>query len=163
VLLAAAQQPRAVWSLTAIEPLASSAARGDPDLDTYEQAMLDLHAAPPADPSDFLRAYFRLIEPEAVLPAELPPHLLGLAAHLQHNFRPPWEAEIPTDPLMLATFPKLFITGGHNPAYEAIGDALALQLGGDRKLIPGAGHTPQFIADHFNAVLDAFLQAHTLP
>jgi pimeloyl-ACP methyl ester carboxylesterase len=161
-LLAAAQRPRAVWSLTLIEPPATSAARGDPDVDAYEQAMHTLRAAPPADPAAYVTRFFSLVQREPS-PPELPPDVPGVAAYLQHHLRPPEEAVIPTDPLMAATFPKLFVSGGHNPAYEAICDSLALQIGGDRKVLPGAGHTPHRRGDHFNAVLEAFMQAQPLP
>lgn len=162
-LLAAAQRPRAVWSLLAIEPPASRAARGDPEVDAYEQAMQTLHTAPPADPADYLRQFFALIDRGEQLPAELPPELLSLVNHLQHQFRHPWEADVPTDVLTAATFPKLFVSGAHNPAFEAICDSLALQLGGDRKLFPGAGHAPHTLGPRFNAVLEAFANAKPLP
>jgi pimeloyl-ACP methyl ester carboxylesterase len=162
-LLAAAQRPRAVWSLLAIEPPASSAARGDPDVDAYEQALRDLQARPPADPGDYLRAFFGLIDTRYAVPRPLSPEMAALADHLQHHFRPPYEAQIPIDPLMTATFPKLFVSGDHQPAFEAICDALALQLGGDRKLLRGAGHNPQALGQRFNEVLEAFARAQTLP
>ena len=162
-LLAAAERPGAVWSLLAIEPPLSSAARGDPDVEAYEQAMRSLHAAPPADPAAYLRAFFSRIDSSVALPDPLPPPLAGLARHLQHSYRHPWEAALPGDVLMGATFPKLFLSGGHNPVFEAICDALALSLGGDRKLLPGAGHAPQTLGEKFNQVLEAFVQAKTLP
>jgi pimeloyl-ACP methyl ester carboxylesterase len=125
-LLAAAQRPRHVWSLTAIEPPSPSPARGDPDVDRYEQGLL----APTGAPLDGPRS--------------------------------PREAEFPLDVLMAATFPKLFISSGHNPAHEAICDALALQIGGDRKLMRGLGTSgPPDAA--FNAVLESFMQARPLP
>src|SRR5687768_8785052 len=45
-LLAAARRPRSVWSLTAIEPPASRAARGDPEVDAWAEALEALNAAP---------------------------------------------------------------------------------------------------------------------
>ena len=162
-LLAAAARPGAVWSLLAIEPPLSSAARGDPDVDAYEQAMRSLHAAPPADPRAYLRSFFARIDSSFAPPDPLPPALAALAHHLQRSYRHPWEAALPGDALMAATFPKLFLAGGHNPAFEVICDALALSLGGDRKLLPGAGHAPHMLGAKFNAVLEAFAQAKTLP
>ena len=162
-LFAAALRPRAVWSLTLIEPPASSAARGEPDVDAYEAAMAGLRAAPPTNPAEYLRRFFSLVDSTSPLPPELPPEMLGLADYLQHNLRPPEEAAIPTDSLTAATFPKLFVSGGHHPAYEAICDALALQIGGDRKRLPGAGHAPHLLGERFNAVLEAFMRAKTLP
>ena len=162
-LFAAAQRPRAVWSLTLIEPPATSAALSDPDVEAYAAAMAALHAAPPADPAQYLRRFFGLVDPTLPLPADLPPEMLGLADTLLHHYRRPDEAAIPIDALMAATFPKLFISGGHNPAYEAICDALALQIGGDRKVIPGAGHAPHRLGAYLNDVLEAFMNAKPLP
>lgn len=162
-LLAAAQRPRATWSLLAIEPPASRAARGDPDVDAFEQAMRALHAAPPADPGDYLRAFLGLVDRRYQVPRLLTPEMAALAGHLRRRFRHPWEAEIPADTLMAATFPKLFISGGHRPAFETICDALALQIGGDRKVLRGAGHRPQDLGERFNAVVEAFVRALPLP
>jgi pimeloyl-ACP methyl ester carboxylesterase len=161
-LLAAARRPRAVWSLTAIEPPAPSPARGDPDVDRYEQALRALATAPPADPAAYLRRFLALLDPGQPLPATSPA-LLALAAHMQHNLRSPLEAEFPTDLLMAATFPKLFVSGGRSPAHEAICDSLALQIGGDRKLIPPTGPAAPLTGQYFNAVLEAFMQAQPLP
>lgn len=162
-LLAAALRPRAVWSLTLIEPPASGAARGDADVDAYEAAMADLRARPPEEPAEYLRRFFGLIDQTSLLPAEWPLAMLGLAGYLQHRLRPPEEASIPTGVLIAATFPKLFISGGHNAAYEAICDSLAFQIGGDRKVMLGAGHAAHMLGERFNAVLEAFMQARPLP
>ena len=161
-LLAAARRPRAVWSLLAIEPPFFSAARGDPDVDAYEHAMRALHAAPPADPRAYLTAFLHHLDAGFTVPTPLPPEMEALAERLLHHLRHPWEAELPVDVLMAATFPKLFLSGGHHPAFEAICDALALQLGGDRKVLRGAGHFPPAL-EKFNGVLEAFINARPLP
>lgn len=161
-LLAAARRPRAVWSLLAIEPPFFSAARGDPEVDASEAALRALHAAPPADLSAYLAAFLRHIDAGASVPTPLPPEMAALAQRLLHHLRHPWEAELPADVLMAATFPKLFLSGGHHPVYEAICDALALQLGGDRKVLRGAGHFPPAL-EKFNLILEAFVNAKPLP
>ncbi len=40
---------------------------------------------------------------------------------------------------------------------------LADQIGGDRKLIRGAGHSPHRVGAYFNQVLEAFMAAKPLP
>ena len=63
------------------------------------------------------------------------------------------------DTLSAAPFPKLWISGGHSPAYEAIMDALAGQVGGRRETIPGGGHAPQRLGTVFNDLLETFLRS----
>jgi hypothetical protein len=55
--------------------------------------------------------------------------------------RPPWEAEIPLDELAAAPFPKLVLSGEHNTAFDAVCDVLEEQLGAERAVLPGAGHS----------------------
>src|SRR5512143_3582220 len=49
-LLAAARRPDAVWTLTAVECPASGVALGDPAVEAFERALLELNGAPPDDP-----------------------------------------------------------------------------------------------------------------
>ena len=46
-------------------------------------------------------------------------------ARLLMRERPPWEAEPPLEELQRAYFPKLVISGGHSPVFEAVCDAVA--------------------------------------
>jgi hypothetical protein len=55
--------------------------------------------------------------------------------------RPPWEAEIPLDALGAAPFPKLVVSGAHDPAFDAVCDVLETRLGAERAVLPGAGHS----------------------
>ena len=158
-LLAAARRPEAVWTLTTVECPASAVARDDPAVAAFEQALFKLNGAPPDDPDAYLRQLFAILEPAAVLPPALRPELLTYTRHLQRNFRWPSEAVIPLDVLQRAPFPKLFLTGGHGPAYEAIADALALELGGDRRILDGGGHAPQTSGPRFNELVEAFMRA----
>ena len=75
--------------------------------------------------------------------------------------RPPSEAEIPLDGLAAAPFPKLVVTGGHDAAFEAIGDALEERLGAERAVFPGAGHSVQRLGAPFNDALTAFVERAT--
>jgi hypothetical protein len=65
--------------------------------------------------------------------------------------RPPWEAEIPLD--RLAGIPLLGVSGGHSDAFDAVLEA----LGGERAVLPGAGHSPQRLGTPFNELLAGFV------
>ena len=71
--------------------------------------------------------------------------------------RPPWEADIPLEALGRAGFPKLVISGGHSPVFEAVCDALADGIGAHRAVIPGRGHTIPGTGAPYNDCLEAFL------
>jgi pimeloyl-ACP methyl ester carboxylesterase len=71
--------------------------------------------------------------------------------------RPSWEAEIPLERLAAADFPVLVLSGGHSPAFEAVCDALAEGVSGERAVIPGRGHTVPSTGDPYNELLEAFL------
>jgi acyl transferase domain-containing protein/pimeloyl-ACP methyl ester carboxylesterase len=155
-MLAAAQRPEAVRSLTMIESAASAVARGTPAVDEYERAMRELAAAPPADPDEFFRAMFAIIEPQAKFPTPIPASLRAFAARTLKATRWPWEAEVPTEPLRAAGFPTLVVSGGQRRFFEDISDALAAQLGGQRAVVAG-GHGTQNAGTPFNTVLEDFL------
>ena len=161
-LLAAALRPEALWSLTVIESGSSAVARGHPAVDRFETAMHALAAATRsgrgADPDRHVRALFRLTWPSLELPDVLPEALAGFARRLP-DMRWPTEAVIPLAALAAAPFPKLHVSGGHNPVYEAITDRLAAGIGGERCCLPGGGHAPHRFADRFNPILERFLTA----
>ena len=157
-LLAAARRPAAVRSLTVIESGSSGVARGHPAVAAFEGALAALAADPPPDPAARVRAIFAILEPAGRLPEPLPPPLLEFARRLG-TFRWPSEAVIPVEQLAAAPFPKLWVSGGHSPVYEAIMDALAAQIGGRRAVLRGAGHAPQRLGAPFNALLEEFLVA----
>lgn len=155
-MLAAAQRPGAVWSLTMIESGASGIARGRPAVDDFERGMQDLLASPPDDLEDLFRAVFAFLEPTARFPSPLPAPLLDFAKRIRTGIRWPWDAVIPVEILLAAPFPKLIVSGGQRPVFEEVSDALAKQLDGERVIIPG-GHATQNVGSAFNAALEAFL------
>jgi pimeloyl-ACP methyl ester carboxylesterase len=138
-LLAARLRSDAVRSLTVIDAACSAVARGAPVVDAYEAEMQRLVSAPPADPSAFVRAVFRILDAKLTLPDPLPPPLVAFG-HRLTTLRWPWEAEVPLEELRQTRFRKLVISGGRNPLYEVIGDALQRGLGARRFVIAGAGH-----------------------
>jgi pimeloyl-ACP methyl ester carboxylesterase len=155
-LLIAARHPEWVRSLTVSEPPAFGVARGRPEV---EKLVADLDAffrAGPHEPAAFLRGFLAVVGSDAKLPDPLPPELeQGARASMAE--RPPWEAEIPLDDLAAAPFPKLVVSGAHNPAFDAVCDVLEERLDAERAVLPGAGHSlPR--APGYPERLEAFLR-----
>lgn len=155
-LLAAARRPEAVRSLTVIEPPAFGVARGRSEVEAYVESGRRLWDEGPRDPEAFLRAFLRWVG-APVPPGRLSPALLQGARMLQRE-RLPWEAEIQLDALAAAPFPLLAVSGGHEPAFEAVCDVLAAAAGAERAVLRGAGHSVQRLGEPFNALLAAFVE-----
>jgi pimeloyl-ACP methyl ester carboxylesterase len=139
-LLIAASRPDAVRSLTVSEPPAFGLARGTPEVEEVV-ARLDEHFTNgPREPRAFAVGFLGAVGSSAPLPDELPPPVeQGLRATMAE--RPPWEAQIPLDELAATPFPKLVISGAHHAAFDAVCDVLEEQLGAERAVLPGAGHS----------------------
>jgi pimeloyl-ACP methyl ester carboxylesterase len=157
-LLAAARRPEEVRSLTVIEPPAFAVAIGDPAVDDFIARATGLWTEGPAEPAAFLAAFIGLVGANVTLPEPLPPEL-ERGARLLMVERPPWEAKIPLDALSCAPFPKLVVSGGHHPAFDAVCDVLERRLGAERAVIPGAGHSVQRTGAPFNERLETFLHS----
>lgn len=157
-LLAAARRPGAVRSLTVIEPPAFGVAKGDPAVDKLVRGLKELWEEGPREPDTFLRSFLELTGSAYRPPSPLPPPF-ERGARLLMVERGSWEAEIPLDDLARAPFPKLVVSGGHHPAFEAVCDVLEERLGSERAVIPGAGHSVQRTGAPFNERLEAFLDA----
>jgi pimeloyl-ACP methyl ester carboxylesterase len=140
-LLAAARRPEAVRSLTVVEPPATRVAAGNPAADRMaEEARAWWEHGPRDDPEAFLRGFMQTVGSTRELPSPLPPELEQGARTLMIE-RGPWEAEIPLAALRAAPFPKLVVSGGHNPAFDAICDVLERELPAERVVLPGYGHS----------------------
>jgi pimeloyl-ACP methyl ester carboxylesterase len=157
-LLAASQRPEAVRSLTVIEPPAFAVARGHPAVEEFVARATELWENGPHEPAAFLAAFGGLVGSSIALAEPLPPEL-ERGARLLMVERPPWEAEIPLDALAATSFPKLVVSGGHHPAFDAVCDVLERRLGAERAVIPGAGHSVQRTGAPCNERLEAFLAA----
>lgn len=155
-LLAAARRPELVRSLTVIEPPAFGVARGRDDVESYVARMSALWEEGPTEPEPFLRAFLATVGTSAP-PGRFTPELLQGARTLRVE-RAPWEAEIPLACLASAPFPILAVSGGHEPAFEAVCDVLAEQAGAERAVLPGAGHSVQRLGAPFNDLLAAFVE-----
>src|ERR687891_118936 len=158
-LLAAAERPEAVWSLTVSEPGCLRVAEGTPEVDEMIAGGELLFANADSIPSErFLRLFRGGAGSAYGTPDDLPDELLE-GVELLKRERPSWEAEIPLESLVAADFPVLVLSGGHSPAFEAVCDALAAALSAEREVIRGRGHTVPSTGAPYNERLEAFLRA----
>jgi pimeloyl-ACP methyl ester carboxylesterase len=156
-LLAAVRRPEAVRSLTVVEPPAFGVAQGNPAVDGFVHSLMEHWEAGPREPDAFLRGFLELVGSDFRPPSPLrPPLARGVKALMVE--RGSWEAEIPLDDLARAPFPKLVVSGGHHPAFDAVCDALEERLGAERAVITGAGHSVQRTGAPFNERLEALLR-----
>lgn len=152
VMVAAARRPDATRSLAVLEPPAFTLGQDHPaaqDLVARMLGVLDL------DLPD--RAWMkRFLEAVGSDPDELPPELLDAAlplVPLMRRGRRPSDVELPIAELAAATYPKLVVSGGHDPGFEAICDDLAEKIVASRSVIEGAGHEIQFTGQPINDAL----------
>jgi hypothetical protein len=108
------------------------------------------------EPLEFLGAFRGGVGSTHETPAQLSGELLVGARLLMHE-RPPWEADPPLEDLARARFPKLVVSGGHSPVFEAVCDTVASRLRARRAVISGRRHTIPATGAAYNARLHAFL------
>jgi pimeloyl-ACP methyl ester carboxylesterase len=152
-LLAAAERANVLASLTVIEPPAFALGLDDPAVERFLDAF---GSGYPRDPVGYLRFFLPLVGSSMRVPDPLPPALeLGARAAIAERF--PSEAEIPLDALRAAPFRKLVISGGHHAAFDAVCDVLERELGAERAVVRGAGHSVPRTGDPFNRALVEFI------
>ncbi len=156
-LYAAALRPGAVRSLTVSEPGCLKIAAGDPQVAAQiTNAELLYQHADTFTPLEFLRAFRGGVGSTHDTPTELSDELLS-GTRLLMRERPPWDVDPPLDALRATAFPKLVISGGHSPVFEAVCDAVAHQLQAQRATIRGRGHTIPTAGAVYNKCLHSFL------
>jgi pimeloyl-ACP methyl ester carboxylesterase len=158
-LLAAAERPEAVHSLTVSEPGSLRVAEGVPVVDEMianGQLLFEKASSIPSE--DFLRLFRGGAGSAYETPEQLPEELMH-GVELLKRERPSWEAEIPLERLAAAGFPIQVMSGGHSDAFEAVCDALADGLSAERVVIPGRGHTVPSTGEPYNERLEAFMRA----
>jgi pimeloyl-ACP methyl ester carboxylesterase len=158
-MLAAAERPEAVRSLTVSEPGALRLAAGTPVVDEMIANGERLFRKGAEVPNETFLLLFRFGAGSArETPGELPEELVR-GVELLRRERPSWEAEIPLERLAAADFPVLVVSGGHSAAFEAVCDALAAPLSAERAVIRGRGHTIPSTGAPYNDRLEGFLRA----
>jgi pimeloyl-ACP methyl ester carboxylesterase len=152
-LLAAARSPETVKSLCLVEPATFALARHDPGVATDISTIEELSArAPDLSPREFLAETFAAVGWDASvlpnpLPAEMEQHV-----RLMMNYPRYWEMDLPVAEVADAPWGKVVVSGGHRPVQEAICDATAKAIRGERLTLTGAGHLIQR-APGFNDLL----------
>jgi pimeloyl-ACP methyl ester carboxylesterase len=160
-LLAAAQRPERVNSLTLIEPAVFSLVRGDPlveeSIKVHERAVAEFGHDARAFMANFTQ---RLGGDPSSLPDPLP-DAMKQNVELLINERYPWTATIPVAAVRAAPFRTLVVSGGHDPMQEMMCDAVVdhLEPHAERAVIVGRGHNVQRTGEAFNDRLEAFLRA----
>lgn len=138
-LIAAAQRPNDVRSLTLIEPPLYHVVQGDPEIERLERigdaVLID---GLDADP-ETLREFLRVAGAPGVGDGPLP-EAVANGVRRAHGGRLPGEARPALGPIREAAVPALVASGGHTPGIERICDALAAAIDADRLVAPGAGH-----------------------
>lgn len=160
-LFAAARRPDATRSLTLLEPgtmtLGQAHAEARSLLDELRR-MWDLDLPDEEWVVGFLKAV-------GSDPDEFPPDFLAAAVPLVpvlRRGRQVWDADLPLAGLAAASFPKLVVSGGHSPGFDAICDDLAERIGASRTAIEGAGHEIQFTGTPLNDALLALWRTGSL-
>jgi pimeloyl-ACP methyl ester carboxylesterase len=155
-LLIAAAAPARVRSLTVSEPPLLQLAPDEPAAVRLVDALTELFEDERRTPFEHASRFVRIVGVDTEVPNPLPPEDEALTRATMGE-RPPWEAEIAFDELWRAPFPKLVLSGGHDPAFDAVCDALEQRLGAVRHVLPGKGHgIPR--APGYNETLAAFIQ-----
>jgi pimeloyl-ACP methyl ester carboxylesterase len=159
-LLAAAARPHAVQSLTLVEPMTYAVALHHEDVRRSADQAAAYFTDNSSDAREFLGGFFRLVGIQAKLPDPLPQEL-DTATRLLRRCRHPYTAKIPSEELASASFHSLIVSGGHSPVFDSICDVLSTQIGAERAVIPGAGHSVPRTGAPFNETLERFLRAST--
>jgi pimeloyl-ACP methyl ester carboxylesterase len=154
-LFAAVRYADRIRSLTVVEPPAFGIARGNPAADEFIEKITELWEQGPRDPAEFLNWFLGTVG-SAIPPGNFSPELLQGARTLMVE-RLPSEAEPPLDELAATPFPKLVVSGAHHPAFDAVCDVLERELGAERAVLPGAGHSVPRLGEPFNDLLAAFV------
>jgi pimeloyl-ACP methyl ester carboxylesterase len=154
VLLAAAKRPDRARSVTAIEPPILRLSEASPARELLERLTPVYERAPQLTPEEFdsqFDATLGFDHPDQ----ELEPEARAVADSVRRE-RPPWEAEIPFE--RLRGIPVLIVSGGWDPAFDAVCDVLEERLGAERAVLPGNGHAAQH-APEFNERLLSFWES----
>jgi pimeloyl-ACP methyl ester carboxylesterase len=157
-LLAAAQRPEAILSLTLLEPAAAAVAEHNHSWQQFLTEVRDLWSRDLPDRA-WVVAFLRAVGSD---PDLFPPDMLAEALPLVPLFRqgrPFFSAELPLADIAAGHYPKLVVSGGHHPGLDAMCTDLAHRIGARYAVVEGAGHEIQFVGEPLNQLLLQHWQA----
>ncbi|WP_193312953.1 alpha/beta fold hydrolase [Georgenia subflava] len=151
-MVAAAARPEAVHSLVLAEAPVFSVTAEHPDVVRLREQLETVSARAGSD-REFLEGFLDAVgAPLEEFPPEVLDDLTTMVPALRLG-RLAWRSDVPVESLLGAPFPTLVISGNHHAAFTAICDGLARVLGAQHRVVEGAGHDMQTMADAFNAAL----------
>lgn len=158
-LAAAAKRPRAVHSLTLIEPAMHALATSNPYVRRFVLSLLmarlfSLSAASRA------KRFLKVIGIPAEMIGPLDREQLTRLGRSVVRGKLPSKATLLRElgEIRRAEVPLLVVTGGWSPAFEASATVVAASGGGRRVVVKSEHHFPQLVSDEFNQILAAFLE-----
>jgi pimeloyl-ACP methyl ester carboxylesterase len=151
VVAAAARCPEATLSITLLEPAAFALGQDDPAGRALVAGVRSMWDDDTPD-ADWVVGFLRAMGSD---PDEFPPEFLASAVPLVPVFRRgrPLFEPVRLEKVAAASYPKLVVSGGHHPGFDAICDDVATRIGADRQVVEGAGHEIQFTGPAINEVL----------
>lgn len=157
-LLAVAERPGLVATLTLVEPPAYQLVASDPEARRAMEVFEKLRRI--ASPEEFLPAFLEAFLGAPAKRRPLDPGMRQLV-ELTMRERPPWAADLPLTALRDTGLPVLVISGGHGRLFERCADAVAQELAprAQRAVLRGAGHAVQRVGTPFNELVERFWQA----
>lgn len=163
-LAVASSYPELVRSLTVIEPLAFSCARGGPAVETFIQRLAPLfEQADRLSPESFWEEFVRISGLAIPIPPSLSPqHRRAVCAMMGEP--PPWKIPMSERVLRTALFPKMVVVGGDRPfswidaAIREASPKLARSIGARFEVFHEAGHAVHLIGNRFNRRLESIWQ-----
>lgn len=154
-LIAAAEDPERLASLTLVECPAFSMAPGDAAAVEAMNRADALRADKGLSDAAYFDRFLDIIGAPGGFTDPLPAPF-DTTVPILRNHRVAWDYDMPLDRIASARVATLVITSGEHGAFEAVGDHLAAVLDARRERIGGHGHLVPLAATQFNAVLDDF-------
>lgn len=159
---AAAFCPRAVRSLTLIEPPAFAIAADIPPVASAIDALKRHWRRQELSNREFMAGFLAALNMTRPVPQAIPLELDRAISLLRSEHL--WAIDMPVGELSDTDIPVLVVAGGWSPVYDAICHRVASLTGARLETIPGFGHAVQKAGQAFNHVLEAHLcRARQLP
>jgi len=160
-LATASSYPEAVRSLTVIEPLAFSCARGEPAVEEIIRRLVPLfERVDGLPPEAFWEEFVHVSGLTIPIPPSLTPeHYRSVQAMMREP--PPWRIPISERVLRAASFPKMVVAGGERPfswidaAIREAAPKVARLIEARFEVFREAGHGVHLIGNRFNRRLES--------